>query len=275
MVVSVPVNMSAHYEAVATVSGYNSAGAAATVSIDMMWRENGRIVPRSDLNTASLTIYDIAPSNVKQLKQLRSSDWRQLEHAATSFVDIQYSGYSNRLAAAWPTLRYPSYLWSISELPRYISCSLSTIACGETPANEIVASNLELQHGHRYYFCVWSNATSIEHENFREDLPPIEVCTNGVTIDLRRPLAGCVWVGSEEVSQCQTSDMKERQYQASTTEMSIFWSAFSDIEVEGTAVHASGIAYYQYAIGKHNLLNLLCCMHAYLCLTLFQARLLV
>jgi hypothetical protein len=247
MITNVTVSMSAHYEAVATVSGYNAAGVAATVSVDVVWKENGRTVPRSDVNTYTLTIYDIAPDSVQQIK---SSDWRQLEHASVSFVDIQYSGYSDRLAAAWPTLRYPSYFWSISELPRYVSCSLSAIACGETPANEVVSSNLELQHGHRYYFCVWSNATSIQHENFREDLPPIEVCSNGVTIDLEHPLAGCVWVGNEEMSHCQTSDMKKRQYQASTTEMVIFWSSFSDIEVEGTAVHVSGIAYYEYAIGS-------------------------
>lgn len=244
---TVAVNMSAHYPAVVTVNGCNEAGVRASVSTDMEWQVNGRTVARSQVDSAIMTIYDISPSNVKQLS---SRDWHQLEHVATSFNDVQYSGYSDRLAAAWPTLRYPSYSWSVSESPRYVPCGfLGEIACGNTPANEVVSSNLQLRHGHRYYICVWSNSTIVQHENFKEELPKLEVCTNGVTIDLKRPLGGCVSVGSEETNECRNSEMKELQYQATTTEMAIFWSGFSDIEAEGTAVHASGIAYYEYSIG--------------------------
>ena len=56
--------------------------------------------------------------------------------------------------------------------------------------------DLQLEDGHRYFACVYANATSIEYEKFTLDLPTVSTCSDGVLVDLEAPEDGKVWIGS-------------------------------------------------------------------------------
>ena len=55
--------------------------------------------------------------------------------------------------------------------------------------------NGELQHGHRYLFCIYTNATSIQYELWTQELEEVAACSDGVTVDITPPEPGDVWLG--------------------------------------------------------------------------------
>ena len=66
----------------------------------------------------------------------------------------------------------------------------------------------ELIHGYRYVTCVHADATTIAHERWPQELPEINECSDGVTLDLTPPLAGDVWIGNNKdirYQVCRTS----------------------------------------------------------------------
>ena len=41
-------------------------------------------------------------------------------------------------------------------------------------------------------------------------------------------------------------------FQSSSTDLTVNWKSFIDVEEEGNSVHSSGIAFYEIALGKNN-----------------------
>ena len=55
-----------------------------------------------------------------------------------------------------------------------------------------------LVNGHRYMVCIHAEAMVLEHEYWKEDLPDISACSDGITIDTTPPVPGDVWVYKKE-----------------------------------------------------------------------------
>ena len=276
MSVSVDVNVtiSLHTANVVTVKGYNTAGLYSSLSTELRWRlEDGEVVPQSSVPLSPLTVVDIDESEVERLA---TSDWRQHQFWEWDPVDLQYSRSPDSLSGAWPNLRYMRYDYSISTMPTYQSCdSPESVACGETITNSVTVRGLSLIHGQRYYFCV--RGVRGEAIHVTPVTPPVFTsCSNGITIDLTPPTGGCVHIitpslldapaqddviaGSGSGSAGELRPLLERgrecvnlnksTFQSSTSELFIGWDQFLDVEQYSTAVHVSGVAYYEYAIGE-------------------------
>ena len=276
MSVSVDVNatISLHTANVVTLKGYNTAGLYSSLSTELRWRlEDGEVVPQSSVPLSPLTVVDIDESEVERLA---TSDWRQRQFREWDPVDLQYSRSPNSLSGAWPNLRYMRYDYSISTMPTYQSCdSPESVACGETIANSVTVRGLSLTHGQRYYFCV--RGVRGEAIHVTPATPPVFTsCSNGITVDLTPPTGGCVHIITPSLLDAPAQDdviagsgsgsagelrpllergrecvnLNESTFQSSTSELFIGWDQFLDVEQYSTAVHVSGVAYYEYAIGE-------------------------
>ena len=268
--VSMDVNasISLHTTNIVTVRGYNTAGLYATVSAELRWRVEGEVVPQSSVIRSPLVVVDIDESEVELLT---TEDWRQRQFRQWEPIDLQYSRSPDSLSGAWPNLRYMRYDYSISTTPIYQSCdSPESIACGETIANSVMVNGLSLTHGRRYYFCVRAMRRDAIHVT--SATPTVFTsCSNGITVDLTPPTGGCVGIatplldGSDDImgSGSGSGDLRpilevERRcirsnvstFQTSTSELFLSWNPFTDVEEYNTAVHVSGVAFYEYAIGK-------------------------
>ena len=275
--VSLHVNatISLHTANIVTVKGYNTAGLYSTLSTELRWRlEDGEVVPQSSVPLSPLTVVDIDESEVERLATF---DWRQRQFREWDPVDLQYSRAPDSLSGAWPNLRYMRYDYSISTTPTYRSCnSPESIACGETIANSVTVRGLPLIHGQRYYFCVRGVRGDAIHVT--PATPPVFTsCSNGITVDLTPPTGGCVHVITPSLLDApaegdiitasgsgsgggELRPLLERgrecvylnvsTFQSSTSELFIGWDHFTDVEQYSTAVHVSGVAYYEYAVGE-------------------------
>ena len=281
--VSMNVNatISLHTANVVTVKGYNTAGLSSSISTELRWRlEDGNVVPQSSVPLSPLTVVDIDESEVERLA---TSDWRQRQFREWDPVDLQYSRSPDSFSGAWPNLRYMRYDYSISTTPTYQSCdSPESIACGETIANSVTVRGLSLVHGQRYYFCVRGVRGEAIHVS--SATPPVYTsCSNGITVDLTPPTGGCVHIVTPSLLDASAQDdiiitgsgsgsgggelrpflergrecvyLNETAFQSSTSELFIGWDQFADVEQYSTAVHVSGVAYYEYAIGENCSVN--------------------
>lgn len=52
-----------------------------------------------------------------------------------------------------------------------------------------------LHHGKRYTICIHAPQKMLLHEKWPESLAEINVCSDGITVDLLSPLPGKVWIG--------------------------------------------------------------------------------
>ena len=270
--VNVNVTISLHTANVVTVKGYNTAGLYSSISMELRWRlDDGEVVPQSSVPLSPLVVVDIEESEVERLA---TSDWRQRQFREWDPMDMQYTRSPDSLSGAWPNLRYMQYDYSISTTPTYQSCdSPESIACGETIANSVTVRGLSLMHGQRYYFCVRGSRGEAIHVT--PATPPVFTsCSNGITVDLTPPTGGCVHIitpslldaqvdvigGSGSGSAGELRPLLERNrecvylnestFQSSTSELFIGWEPFTDVEQYSSAVHISGVAYYEYAIGE-------------------------
>ncbi|XP_041351012.1 uncharacterized protein LOC121369995 [Gigantopelta aegis] len=179
-----------------------------------------------------------------------------LEQNARWFQDdVDYTPYSNMLSAVWPTLRHRDYTWAVMEggsiepadhykreplMTTSDPCTLS-VKCGKTDKEYInIPFEENLEHGKRYYICIYANEKTVKHEKWTELLPEVKECSDGVVVDLTKPTGGRVWVNR----------LRHKQYQASLSEVEVFWDGFSDVEEINEALHQSGIADYQLALGS-------------------------
>ena len=211
-----------------------------------------------------LIVLDVTDDAVSTVS---TSDWRNLEHHSPNFTDIEYSRSPSSLSAAWPSIRYSLYNYSISTERVFKSCDQPNhVTCGSTISNAITVSSLSLTNGERYYFCIRAVA-----ENF---IPPsaapfgVTACSNGITIDRSPPKVGCVQILPpslpSELSELSSGDQAKEHpsleqpqacvnrsgYQTSTSVLRIVWDRFVDSEENRNVPHAYGISYYEYAIGK-------------------------
>ena len=52
----------------------------------------------------------------------------------------------------------------------------------------------DLIYGGRYVICIRANATVLHHEFWNEELPDINTCSDGVTVDTYPPVPAEVWL---------------------------------------------------------------------------------
>ncbi|XP_053398434.1 uncharacterized protein LOC128556766 [Mercenaria mercenaria] len=171
--------------------------------------------------------------------------------------DKDYTPYNNILSAVWPTLRHSQYAWAVllmkeddptvfydrsKKLDLNDPCEHpDAIKCGKTEHEFINVdfSPGELTHGSRYIICIHANESKIQHEFWEQELDEIDECSSGVTVDLTPPDTAEVWIGNE----------KEYLFQTSTSELTVHWNSFIDVEEEGYAAHVSGVTHYKVALG--------------------------
>ena len=265
--VMIPVNetISVHTGNTVTLRGYNRAGLHSTVSTSLYWEVNGEVLSQGSVPRSPRVVLDISES---QAVIPQTVDWRQLEYQEGAPRDIEYTNSMSSLSAAWPLLRYKRYNYSISTTPSFEPCTPPRPTCGSTIANAVTVSNLQLTNGLRYYVCVQALGTDAIHPT--TSTPAVlTACSNGVTVDLTPPEGSCVQIvpprlnesatlgsGGEPSSlgpllptshECATN---RSQLQVSTSEVHIIWNQFLDVEQYGTAVHATGVARYEYAVGE-------------------------
>lgn len=103
----------------------------------------------------------------------------------------------------------------------------------------IVFKKVQLKEGNIFYICAKSNQTVIEREFFKEEIPAIEACSNGFFIDSKPPKPGNVTMVSNN------------GYITDKSEVIIYWDDFQDSDSYIKMGYLSGVAFYQYAIGKY------------------------
>ena len=269
--VSLNVTVSLHMRNTVTLRGFNAAGLHSMTATELLWNVDGETTPQDLIPRSKLIVYDIPYSGVRVP---HSTDWRQLEYSEWDPIgmELDYTNSSHSLSAAWPDLRYTSYNYSVSTMPTFTTCTppSSGVACGTTIANSVTIPDLALEDGVRYYVCVQTRQPFAIHPS-PSSPSTLTACSNGVTVDLSPPSGSCVqiqplapvWesdVASGDVasgsgfgdlvpfrSQCVWNGS---QFQSSSSDLHIVWSPFHDVEWNGNAVHASGIAYYEYAVGE-------------------------
>ena len=258
------VTLSLHHENIVNLRALDPTGLYVSISTPLRWEVEGRVVSRDSCDP--LVVYDITPG--ADLIDLSATGWTELSHSVTTPQDMQYSPSPSSLAGAWPELRYSQYNYSISSLQEYTSCDNQlTIACGTTFHNSVSLEDLPLLEGVRYYICVRALAEDAIHRTLTTP-PVLDACSDGATVDLSPPLGGCVKItcppespvgpetGSGVGAQLEPewdrscAGVNESRFQVSTSDLYLVWEEFRDVEGAGSAVHASGVAYYSYAIGK-------------------------
>ncbi|XP_041351011.1 uncharacterized protein LOC121369994 [Gigantopelta aegis] len=173
-----------------------------------------------------------------------------LEQNARWFQDdVDYTPYSNMLSAVWPTLRHRDYTWAVVEggpiepAAHYkrepLMTTFDPCKCNKTD-KEYINVPFKLERGKHYYICIYAKEKVLKHEKWTELLPEVKECSDGVVLDLTKPLGGRVWVNG----------LTHKQYQASLSEVEISWDAFSDVEEINKRLHQSGIADYELALGS-------------------------
>ncbi|XP_052095904.1 uncharacterized protein LOC127731085 [Mytilus californianus] len=175
------------------------------------------------------------------------------------FLDIDYTPYTNIISAVWPTLRHGLYTWGVIQVKvnyadRYYKsftdmaiqdpCSHpDVVSCGKTDEqyiNVIFNKTNSLQHGHRYIVCIHAKKSEIKYEKWTETLEEVNDCSDGVTVDLTPPSSGQVWVGNNPNS----------NYQTSSSDISITWDSFIDVEEHDKSMHSTGISKYVVSVGS-------------------------
>ena len=58
----------------------------------------------------------------------------------------------------------------------------------------------ELAQGKRYTVCLHANTTTLVHEEWDEELPELNVCSDGITIDLTSPIPGKIYINGPDVT---------------------------------------------------------------------------
>lgn len=217
-------------------------------------------------------VYDVSDTAVRPIAV---SDSRDMESFSVHYTELDYTSSSTSLSAAWPTLKYNTYSYSISTSPAYESCDQDPrpFYCNTTIASAITVTGLELVHGETYYFCV----KALADDSFSpspEGPQTITACSDGIIVDLAPPISGCVQIvpqistgdltvltnkerggsgsGEEEVElsvvvPVQTHSCSNQSgSQSSKSELRIVWDWFQDVENDNLPF---SIVNYQYAIG--------------------------
>ena len=261
--------ISLHKSNTVALQGYNAAGLYSRTGVELYWNVDREILPQNHIPRSKLIVYDIPEALVPDIG---TTDWRELEYSEWDPIgmELDYTSSAHSLSAAWPDLRYTAYNYSVSTTPTFTAChSPGNIACGTTITNAVTIPFLELENGNRYYVCVQARRRYAIHQS--PSTPhTLTACSNGVTVDLSPPIGSCVELrpltldtdfelasggvasgsGLDGLTPFQTECVGNgSQYQVSSTDMHLVWSPFHDVEWYGNAVHATGVSYYEYAIG--------------------------
>ncbi|KAK3099491.1 hypothetical protein FSP39_005250, partial [Pinctada imbricata] len=171
--------------------------------------------------------------------------------------DRDYTPYRNYISAVWPRLRYHSYSVAVihyksNDITTYYKpastldlpdpCSHPDSMICATTGNEFLNFHFDdgiLEDGERYLVCLRGDRTEIQHEKWLEILPDLNICTDGVIVDLTPPIAGDVWI----------TNIPGTEYQTSTSDMYVNWQSFRDVEELNDVPHSSGIQDYQLGLG--------------------------
>ena len=268
------VSVSLHKRNTVSLRGFNAAGLSSVTAAELLWNVDGVTEPQELVPRSKLIVYDIPDSGVR-IPQ--TTDWRQLEYSEWDPIgmELDYTNSAHSLSGAWPDLRYTSYNYSVSTTPSFATCTPpgQGLACGSTIANSVTIPDLVLEDGLRYYVCVQTKQLFAIHPSPSSPFT-LTACSNGVTVDPSPPSGSCVQIQplapvwesdlASGVGVASGSGLSEdgdvatfrsqclwngSEFQSSSSDLHIVWSPFHDVEWNGNAVHASGIVYYQYAVG--------------------------
>ena len=64
----------------------------------------------------------------------------------------------------------------------------------------------ELVHGERYTICIHTEYTEIQFEMWKQILPELNTCSDGIVVDLTPPTPGKVWIGNVQGTSYQVCD---------------------------------------------------------------------
>ena len=242
---TVPFPLDAQVETFVTVRFTEiSIGDKSKLTVPLMWSVDGEIFEQEDVMFERPIVRDILPSSVPVTM---ATTWQEVTYSTDEIVDIDYTSSANQIAAAWPSLRFKSYAWSVTEQPNFLSCD-QAIACGDTFLNYVTVSNLQLEHGHTYFMCLRVlPSDAIEPDVIPSPRRAVH-CTDGVLVVSELPRPSSITATPFATQSVGTSlpCCPDKIYQTSRTELYIKWEEFSSV---ATGYHASSIAYYEYAIG--------------------------
>ncbi|XP_056015772.1 uncharacterized protein LOC125675332 [Ostrea edulis] len=233
-----------------TVRGYNKAGVYSAVSTEI--RDCSAFDPqliKPNIVIDAVGTPDVSRDGHGEVIILQTN-------ARWSHPDMDYTPNMNYISAVWPTLRYNSYTVAVIRTQNidvatyYLpATSLSlkdpcrhadAIKCDKTEHEfiNVKFNDGELEHGQRYVVCIHTEHTEITYEKWTQVLPEINVCSDGIVVDLTPPSAGNVWIGKQG-----------QRYQISATDLYVTWDSFIDVEEFNMISHSSGIQNYQLGLG--------------------------
>jgi hypothetical protein len=201
------------------------------------------LLPHSDV-TGDVTLYDVDghSPDMPLMKELAHSKYHdghleilrknELDFATSSLQLVGLLTGCEGLTVEW-------YLMTRKMVPQ------STCDVDEKCVQSVVSSNgiatfhTTLIDSRVYFICAKSNQTEVSREHLMETLDSINVCSNGVAIDDTPPHAGHVTITNAVDG-----------YLVDSSEMLLHWADFSDNSVHLTDSYLSGIASYEYAVGK-------------------------
>ncbi|XP_046557202.1 uncharacterized protein LOC124266452 [Haliotis rubra] len=234
-----------------TVRGYNVVGMYSATSADV--KDCNAYDPRNVVPAVVVDVVGTAkgPHLGYSISLDQNSHWKH--------DDADYTPYKNILSAVWPTLRHRNYTWAVVAGDQLVPSShykRETLMTVSDPCNvpdvikcgHIVHEflNVEftqeeyLHHGRRFYVCIHADEKNTAFEKWTTQLAEVNVCSDGIAVDLTPPTPGTVNI----------EGLTDGFFQISRTEVSLKWTDFTDIEEEIQMLHLSGISHYEVALGS-------------------------
>ena len=155
-----------------TIKGYNLAG--------LSTMDTQSILFNSTLDEAEVHVIDIFPENYRKMGV--EDTWNSPNRA--------YTKNQTALAAVWPGLMNTNYKYcytTISSIPTTSQCSSKI----NTRYNSAVITDLSLQSGTKYHFCIFTQNETVPFGNGEPIvIPARSICSNGIVFDNSAPEPG-------------------------------------------------------------------------------------
>ena len=155
-----------------TIKGYNLAGLSAMVTQSVTFNDTA--------DEAEVHVIDIFPENYRRLGV--EDGWNRPNRA--------YTKNQTALAAVWPGLMNTNYEYCYttqSTIPTDSECSSKM----NTRYNSAVITDLSLQSGTMYHFCIFTKNETVPFGNGEPIvIPARSICSNGIVFDNSAPEPG-------------------------------------------------------------------------------------
>ena len=156
------------------LKGYNLAGLS-TMDTEF-------VIFNKTLDEDDVYVIDVLPKEYKVLNV--EDDWTTPNRA--------YTNNQTALAAVWPKLKNTNFQYcytTSATVPTYENCPSN--GKGQTKHNSALITNLHLEQGQKYHFCIYTKNETIPYGGGEPIvIPARSICSNGIVFDNSAPEPG-------------------------------------------------------------------------------------